>query len=68
MENGGFRESKQRGEGGGREICWFKCVLFLYYSNEQRASFLEKRKDKFSKEDFSSISEEDRSLKILFAH
>lgn len=23
-----------------RVICWFKCVLFLYYSNEQPASFL----------------------------
>lgn len=45
MENGGFREGASRERAGGgrrreKEICWFKYVLFLYYSNEHAACFL----------------------------
>ena len=60
-----MQAEKEWGEGGGgREICWFKYVLFLYYSNEQPASFSKKNKnecrDKFSvlhKVDFNSLTE-----------
>lgn len=46
MENGGFRGGASRARAGGgrrrrreREICWFKYVLFLDYSNERAACF-----------------------------
>lgn len=46
MENGGFRGGASSARAGGgrrrrreREICWFKYVLFLYYSNERAACF-----------------------------